>query len=328
MLRSFSTVLPSFGARTLSPQMARTLQLQVTGHRHHLVMLSLDQTIRERGGLAATHELLSAGFNKKSLSAAANHGLIVRVRQGWYCTTDVHPTVQQGIRVGGRVGCISGAALYGMWQPPDEHLHVSIKHEQCRLRTPHSMKRRLSVYPARVTTHWTTKNRTGSRLVLDPISCLAEVVRCQPVEYAVAVANSGMRTDSGRAPLLTLGEWERVAEGYPRRASTLRLADGVCESGTEVITWVRLARHHLPIRRQQWIDGKRVDFLVGRRLVVEIDGAAYHVDPVRFEADRSRDAELCAIGYIVLRFSYNQVIYRWPQVESAILAAVARGDHF
>ena len=67
--------------------------------------------------------------------------------------------------------------------------------------------------------------------------------------------------------------------------------------------------------------------MIGRRLVVEVDGAAYHIDPVRFEADRTRDAELCALNFIVLRFSYNQVIYRWSEVEGAVLAAVARGDH-
>ena len=81
------------------------------------------------------------------------------------------------------------------------------------------------------------------------------------------------------------------------------------------------------MRPQVRIADKRVDFLIGRRLVIEVDGAEYHIDPVRFEADRTRDAELTTIGYIVLRFSYNQVIYRWHEVESAILASVTRGDH-
>jgi very-short-patch-repair endonuclease len=113
----------------------------------------------------------------------------------------------------------------------------------------------------------------------------------------------------------------------PSRSRQLALADGVCESGTESIARFWLARYHLPLRPQVWIGEKRVDFLIGRRLVVEIDGAAYHIDPERFEADRTRDAELTALNYIVLRFSYNQVIYRWPEVEAAILAAVAHGDH-
>ena len=65
---------------------------------------------------------------------------------------------------------------------------------------------------------------------------------------------------------------------------------------------------------------------VGGRLAC-ISGAAYHIDPVRFELDRTPDAELCVLNFIVLRFSYNQVIYRWSEVECAVLAAVARCDH-
>lgn len=291
-------------------------------------MLSLTETIRERGGLAATHELLAAGFHKKALTFAMHHGIVIRVRQGWYCTPDVHPLLQQGIRVGGRLGCISGAGLHGMWSPPDENLHVSVDHNDCRLRSPRDMRRRLSRAASDVTTHWNSRPRAGSRLILDPIACLAEVARCQPVEYTVAIADSALRaTDRWSPPLLTRGAWQTLVDSIPSRTRLLGLADGICESGTESVTWIRLARHRLPLRRQIWIDGRRVDFLLGRRLVVEIDGAAYHIDPIRFEEDRRRDAELCALDYLVLRFSYHQVIYRWHEVEAAVLAAVSRGDH-
>lgn len=291
-------------------------------------MQSLTDTIRDHGGLAPTHQLLAAGFNKRVLSFAANHDIIIRVRQGWYCTPDVGTQLQRAIRVGGRLGCISGAALHGMWNPPDEHLHVSLQRNSCRLRTPGNMRRRLLHNAAGVTTHWNTASRSGSGLLLDPASCLSEVARCQPIDYAVAIANSALRPSvAGNAPLISRVEWTVLADTMSTRAQVLLLADGVCESGTESITWVRLAPHRLPIRRQVRIDGKRVDFLVGRRLVLEIDGAEYHIDPVRFERDRTRDAQLCALGFVVLRFSYNQVIYRWPEVERAVLAAVARCDH-
>lgn len=291
-------------------------------------MHSLPDTIRSHGGLAATHQLYAAGFNKRVLSFAANHEIIVRVRQGWYCTPDVAPMLQSATRVGGRLGCISGAALHGMWSPPGEHLHVSVPGNSCRLRTPNNMKRRLRRNAADVTTHWNSALLSGSRLVLDPLACLREVIRCQPIEYAVAIANSALRSSvGGNRPLVSRLEWEALADSIPTQARFLYLADGVCESGTESVTWMRLSRHTLPIRRQVWIEKKRVDFVVGRRLVIEVDGAAYHLDPVRFEQDRTRDAELCALGFVVLRFSYNQVIYRWAEVEQAVLASVARGDH-
>ncbi|MGX5681968.1 DUF559 domain-containing protein [Schumannella luteola] len=71
----------------------------------------------------------------------------------------------------------------------------------------------------------------------------------------------------------------------------------------------------------------RIDFLVGNRLVVEIDGAEFHAPREAFERDRRRDALLTSLGFRVLRFSYIQVLNRWPEVERAILTAVGRGDH-
>lgn len=71
----------------------------------------------------------------------------------------------------------------------------------------------------------------------------------------------------------------------------------------------------------------RVDFLLGIRLVVEVDGAEFHTSRPSFEEDRRRDAVLSALGYRVLRFSYVQVERNWDQVAASILAALARGDH-
>jgi very-short-patch-repair endonuclease len=51
-----------------------------------------------------------------------------------------------------------------------------------------------------------------------------------------------------------------------------------------------------------------VDFLwENQRLVVETDGYQYHRGHAAFEDDRSRDLELRALGYEVVRLSYKQV---------------------
>lgn len=314
-------------ARAVSTE-TRSQDWSAPSAEHTDGMHFLTDIIHNRGGLAATHELLAAGATKHTLAHAVNSDIVIRVRQGWYCTPDVHPLLQQGVRVGGRLGCVSGAALYGMWAPPGENLHVSLGNNDCRLRTPTDKRRRLTRSTPGVTTHWHTQHQTGSRLLLDPLSCLEDVVRCQPIEFTVAIADSALRP--GRAsgyPLISHSDWNSLIDRFPGRTRQLELADGVCESGTESITWVRFTALRLPLERQVLIDGMRVDFLIGRRLVVEVDGAAYHIDPVRFEADRRRDARLCTLNYIVLRFSYNQVIYEWHEVEAAVLAAVARGDH-
>jgi very-short-patch-repair endonuclease len=71
--------------------------------------------------------------------------------------------------------------------------------------------------------------------------------------------------------------------------------------------------------------GHRVDALIGARLVLQIDGK-HHVGAQRTENIR-HDAELTLLGYHVIRVSYTQMMFDWPQVQDLILRAVAQGLH-
>ena len=56
------------------------------------------------------------------------------------------------------------------------------------------------------------------------------------------------------------------------------------------------------------IGGYEVDFrIIDCPIVLECDGWATHgLDRAQFEKDRDRDAELAALGYVVLRFTYRR----------------------
>lgn len=60
----------------------------------------------------------------------------------------------------------------------------------------------------------------------------------------------------------------------------------------------------------------RLDFLVDRRLVVEIDGAAYHSSPEAVVRDRARDAEMRDAGYYVLRIP-AKIVFTTPYLAIA-----------
>jgi very-short-patch-repair endonuclease len=67
------------------------------------------------------------------------------------------------------------------------------------------------------------------------------------------------------------------------------------------------------------VEGLEVDFAwPTRRVVVEIDGHAYHGTRAAFERDRARDARLTVAGYRVLRFTYRRLV-REPDTLAAIL---------
>ena len=67
----------------------------------------------------------------------------------------------------------------------------------------------------------------------------------------------------------------------------------------------------------------RVDFLIGDRLIIEVDGKPNHASSSMRHKDLIRDANAAARDFVTLRFDYAMVVHDWPLVESAILAQVA-----
>lgn len=72
----------------------------------------------------------------------------------------------------------------------------------------------------------------------------------------------------------------------------------------------------------------RADFLIDEKLVVEIDGAAYHSSPEAVERDRQRDDDMRRDGYSILRIP-AKVVFQDPadavaRVDLARLALLAR----
>jgi very-short-patch-repair endonuclease len=60
-----------------------------------------------------------------------------------------------------------------------------------------------------------------------------------------------------------------------------------------------------------------------QRLVVEVDGYAYHGHRAAFEGDRLRDAELQACGYKVMRITWRQIEARPEAVIARLAKALA-----
>ena len=76
-----------------------------------------------------------------------------------------------------------------------------------------------------------------------------------------------------------------------------------------------------------WLRGLMVDFLWRReRIVVEVDGYAFHGSRRRFEDDRARDAKLAAAGYQVLRVTWLQMRHEPLTVIARLAQALARAD--
>ena len=67
------------------------------------------------------------------------------------------------------------------------------------------------------------------------------------------------------------------------------------------------------------INGIEVDFVWrDARLIVEVDGYAFHRSPAAFERDRERDVILTVAGWRVMRFTHAQITRRPAWVAAAI----------
>lgn len=70
-----------------------------------------------------------------------------------------------------------------------------------------------------------------------------------------------------------------------------------------------------------------VDFLWrDERLVVEVDGFAFHSSQRDFERDRRRDAELAARGLTVIRVTWRQIVDEPEAMLVRIARALARAE--
>jgi len=81
----------------------------------------------------------------------------------------------------------------------------------------------------------------------------------------------------------------------------------------------------LKFLRQHIIDDFIVDFVCRERgIIIEVDGG-YHLDPAQQEDDQLRTEKLEALGFNVIRFRNEEVMFDYDNVQSRILRAIEEG---
>jgi very-short-patch-repair endonuclease len=269
------------------------------------------QTILDRaGGVASARTLRIAGVSRDEIDAALAARSIRRIRRGWYRSAIAHPQIVRAVEIGGALTCCSALAMQGVWMMPGLDLHVRVA-------------RGVALGPvgeARV--HWSDR-RQDHTFPMDSIAeSLTVALRCLDQRAAVVALDSLLNRR-----LLARSDIESAC-GFPRGRRFLTLTDPASESGLETVARLALRRLQIRVTSQVRIPGVgRVDLVLGDRLVLELDGESWHDRPGDFDADRRRDRELHARGYLVLRASYRQVLTQWPEIEEQVLRIVRRGAH-
>lgn len=299
--------------------------LSGTDHAHLIKVLGLSELLPVRGerdrriaaiaaaqrGRVSRRQLLSAGVSASTIHRMVVRAMLHPLHGGVYAVGHLTP-VELGAETAALLACADGAVLShrtaaGLWKlrPPIEgDVHVTTGERQGRrdgIRTHRT--RRLD--PRDIRTYELLPVTSPARTVLD----LASIERAREVERAL---------DEGIVrKILRVSEVEDVlgrASGLRGAALLARILERrrgptVTRSAAEE-RFLSLIRDALlpPPEINVSIHGYEVDFLWRtQRLVVEVDGYAYHGHRGAFERDRRKDAQLRAAGLSSMRVTWLQM---------------------
>lgn len=280
-------------------------------------MTDLTYLLAQHFGVVSSAQLREAGLQPNSLRTLINRGSLTRLRHGWYAGQGAHPLAVSAVQAGGVLSGPAALKLRGVWTPPNQPAHV-------RLRRPENFKRHSS--PGQVVPFTLSEGRAVPlNQSVDPAAAavLTSILACAR-DTAIVVADSLVNLN-----ILTQPEIEAVARQAGKRGNeVLKLVANTSQSGTETYFRLWLIRHGIKFRAQVKIPlVGRVDFLIGDRLVIEIDSRAHHETPENHDKDRRRDRFLTAMGYRHVRLTYAEVMYRLDEVGLDILALIRRDEH-
>jgi very-short-patch-repair endonuclease len=154
------------------------------------------------------------------------------------------------------------------------------------------------------------------------LNVLFHTARCLEPAQAAAIWESALRTGTVQLEQLRRTQW-----GATSARTVLARVGSDSDSGVET-TFLRIAHScGVAVRQQVLIDGHPVDALIGDRLVVQLDGFEFHREAKDRRRDLRQDARLALLGYTVIRFDYQQIMFDMHYVQETLMNAIAQGLH-
>lgn len=286
----------------------------VAAHDRRHVPSSVVAALKDRGGAARWADLADAASPRR-LRRALELGVVTAIAPGVYFLPGTPLPVVTAVVHRGRLTCISAAEHLGIavLEPPRvPHLAVP----RSRGRSGSALR---DSHPARL--HRAGQDATVEGPPVVPlVEALARMLVCLPPQHALVAVDAALA--QGR---VTTAAVRAALPDGARAAAVLLSADGRSQSPTETLARLALRAAGVSVEPSVHISGVGwVDLLVERCVVVELDGFAYHSGRKEYREDRRRDRELVRQGFVVLRFTYEDVM-RDPQVVvSAVRAVLVR----
>jgi very-short-patch-repair endonuclease len=270
-------------------------------------------------GVVAHRQLVALGLGPDTIDRWARAGRLQRKHRGVYAVGHPLLSVEGGwmaaVLACGRGAVLSHASAAAAWdlRPLGAGaIHVTVPGNGGRARRAGIRLHRRRLAPADTTIERGIPITTPARTLID----LARTLKGRPLEQALDRAE--------HLRLLDFAEFQCRPIPSSLQAQLARYQATFTRSELEERFLALCDDHGLPRPETNCvIEGIEVDFVWrDRRLIVEVDGYAFHRSPSAFERDRERDVVLTLAGWRVLRFTYAQVTTRSDEVAWRVNRAI------
>lgn len=255
------------------------------------------------------HELVERGMSGRAITEAVRSRSLLRVRRDNYALPDTDAHTLEAVRVGGRLACVSAAEELGIFSFDSDFTHLHVARGASRLRSPRFRWVALSEMPRDgVELHWwpLIDPGDGTEYAVGARDALAQIIRCQPRNFALAALDTALHERAIRSSDLA-----EIFRHVPDKHRDLRtLIDPRADAGQESVLRQLIRDAGLRCQIQVAIDGVgRVDIVVEGCVVVEADSRAHHKSWAQHVRDRTRDRLLAERGFPSLRVLYQDIFF-------------------
>jgi very-short-patch-repair endonuclease len=278
--------------------------------------------IMERAGGVLDARRLVAFTSRRKVRTALARGVIVRDSRGRYALPGAEEARRAAHRLNGVLAGKSAAQHYG-WAMKTSPTRPEVTVPRGRKVSP---ERRLDV-----DLHWRDiPAEDALHGVLRPVPAVIDCARRHPFDEALSIANSAVKcgdvtqdalvraaeavTSTGRAEARRVARWATGKADNPFESTLFAIGEDV--PGLQLEPQVDIYDERRWLGRADLVDERL-------RLVVEAESFEYHGRRKQLERDCVRYNAFALAGWRVLRFSWEQVMFRPGYVRKCLEAAVA-----
>ena len=261
--------------------------------------MDLNEELRKRHGITKLSGLRHAELTPTMLPQSIGH------YRGWiydknsFTLDEVRAFVYNAC-----ISCVSAAQIYELpilmeERPQKTHLSVAYNHGM----HPSKLRRFDDVCIHREQIMSDEERRTH---VASIGTVLERVLVCMPLKVSLPMLDAARNRRLYDVSTLTIPP---TGSRLPHLREALSLSSDRARSILETVARLQLIDMGLTPQVGVWIEGVgEVDMIILGFIVIEVDGWAFHSSKEQREKDLKRDRELLRRGYVVLRFTYDDVM--------------------